>query len=55
MTLATMNSSYLRLWRSGNNFFVMLKMSSSVGLPAIGVNSLAAVACCKKQRGGCCV
>ena len=44
MAPATMNSSYLRLWRSGYNTFVMLKMSSSVGLPTIGVNSLEAVA-----------
>ena len=39
-----MNSSYLWLWRSGYNTFVMLKMSSSVGLPMIGVKSLATVA-----------
>jgi len=44
MTPLTTNSSYLRLWRSGYNTFVMLKMSSSVGLPTIGVKSLEAVA-----------
>ena len=44
MASATMNSSYLRLWRSGYNTFVMLKMSSSVGLPTIGVKLAEAVA-----------
>jgi len=44
MASATMNLSYLRLWRSGYNTFVMLKMSSSVSFPTIGVNTLEAVA-----------
>ena len=44
MTPATMNLSYLRLWGSGYNTFVMLKMSSSVGLLTIGAKSAEAVA-----------